>query len=435
MRKNLFIISLVLVHALHAYTQQVKHVIFITVDGFRPEFYLDSAWHTPHIRQLMKSGTYVKGVNSVFPSMTYPAHTTIVTGVQPSVHGVYYNAMFEPNGSTGKIYWNASSIKVPTLWEAVQKKGLKAAALFWPVSADAPVSYNIPDIGSMGELVRAQYSKPADFLTTVKTELFDGGRRLEYGRDVNIARIAEYVIKKDTPNLMTIHLFSVDHAEHLDGREGEMVHAAIAGADSAVGIIVNALKEQGVWNNTILMVGGDHGFVNVKTSVSPNVWLVKAGLLTDVKKDDWKAQFFTVGGSAYLYLKNTGDTKTLEQVKNILSNLPEEDKKLFRMLDRQQLNAAGANPEVALALTGENGASFGNEVTGEATKKGKGGAHGYFPDFHDIQTGLVIYGPGITKGGVINEMNLIDIAPTIAKLLGITFPSAAGRVPAGLLAK
>jgi predicted AlkP superfamily pyrophosphatase or phosphodiesterase len=132
----------------------VQHVVLITVDGFHPEFYLDTVWHAVNIRALMKDGTCTLGQNSVFPSMTYPSHTTIVTGVQPAVHGVYYNAVFEPRGSTGKIYWNDSSIKVPTLWKAAREKGMKATALFWPVSADAPVSYNIPDIGSMGESVR-----------------------------------------------------------------------------------------------------------------------------------------------------------------------------------------------------------------------------------------------------------------------------------------
>src|ERR1700709_2056622 len=141
-----------------------KHVVLITIDGSRPDFYLDPSWHADNIRALMAGGAYARGVNSVFPSMTYPSHTTIVTGVQPAKHGIYYNNMYEPNGPTGKMYWNDSSIKVPTVWGAAQKKGLKVASLFWPVSADAPVMYNIPDIGSMGEAIRMQYSKPDGFV-------------------------------------------------------------------------------------------------------------------------------------------------------------------------------------------------------------------------------------------------------------------------------
>jgi hypothetical protein len=169
--------------------------------------------------------------------------------------------------------------------------------------------------------------------------------------------------------------------------------------------------------------------------VNPNVWLVNAGLITDVKTDNWKAQFFSVSGSTYLYLKDKNDTQTLQQVKALLAGLPEEQKKLFRIIDRKQLDKIGGNSEVAFALSGENGASFGNGMTGEAVKPGHGGAHGYFPDFREIRTGFVAYGPGIKKGGTIAEMNVRDIASVVAKLLNLSLPTAEGKIPAGLLVK
>src|ERR1700749_2500598 len=185
-----------------------KHVVLITIDGSRPDFYLDSSWHADNIRAVMADGAYAKGVNSVFPSMTYPSHTTIVTGVQPAKHGIYYNT-----GPGEKVYWNDSSIKVPTLWGAATAKGMTVASLFWPVSADAPVAYDIPDIGSLGEKVREQYSKPAGFVDTLKATVFSGAEKIEYGKNINVARIAAYVIQQAQPTLMTIHFFAVDHAE------------------------------------------------------------------------------------------------------------------------------------------------------------------------------------------------------------------------------
>lgn len=431
--KKVFILFVFISLTLGAFAQQAKHVVVITIDGFRPDFYLDSSWHTPNLKSLMKSGVYAKGVNSVFPSMTYPSHTTIVTGVWPAKHGVYYNNMFEPNGPTGKNYWNDTSIKVPTLWSLAQNKGLKVASLLWPVAADAPVMYNIPDIGSLGEDVREKFSKPEGFVADLKKDVFNNAARIEYGKDHNVAAIAAYVIKKDQPNLMTIHFFSVDHYEHEQGRQGPLVQAAVSDADSSVGIVVNALKDAGIWDNTVLIVTGDHGFVNVVTSVNPNLWLIKAGLITDVKKDEWKAQFFSVGGSTYLYLKDRNDTETLNAVKKMLADLPEEQKKLFRIIDRKQLDKIGANPEVAFALSGENGTSFGNSMKGEAIKPGKGGSHGYFPDFQQIRTGFVAVGPGVKKGNVIQEMNLRDIAPAIAKMLNLPLQTADGKIPAGLM--
>jgi len=417
-----------------AFSQQVEHVVLITIDGFRPDFYLDKSWNTVNLQEIMKNGTYAKGVNSVFPSMTYPSHTTITTGVWPVKHGIYYNDMFDPNGK-GKPYWNDSAIKVPTVFSAAKEKGLKAAALFWPVSADAPVRYNIPDIGSMGEEVRRQYARPAGFIDTVRKELFGNADRIEYGKDHNVAAIASYVIKKDQPNLMTVHFFSVDHYEHEQGRQGPLVSAAVHDADSSVGIIVNALKEAGIWNNTVLIVTGDHGFMDVKTVVNPNIWLVNAGLITDVKKDDWKAQFCSVGGSTYLYLKDRNDKETLKKVEAILAGLPAEEKRLFRIIDRKKLDQVGANPDVALALSGENNAIFGGAMTGEVVKARNGGAHGFYPDFHEIRTGFIATGPGIKKGGVINEMNVRDIAPLITKLLDLPMPALEGKIPAGLLKK
>lgn len=433
--KKLIIFALFLISVSRVLAQQAEHVVVVTIDGFRPDFYLDPSWSTPNLRELMQEGTHAKGVNSVFPSMTYPSHTTIVTGVWPAKHGVYYNGMFEPTGSTGKSYWNDSSIKVPTLWEAAKDKGLITAALCWPVSAEAPVKYNIPDIGGMGEAVREQYSKPEGFIADLKKNVFNDAARIEYGKDHNVAAIAAWVIKKDKPGLMTIHFFSVDHYEHEQGRQGDKVQAAVSDADSSVGIIVSALKEAGIWEKTVLIVTGDHGFMDVKKNVHPNIWLAKAGLITDIKKDEWKAQFNSVGGSSYLYLKDPNDKQTLEQVKNILASLPAEEKKLFRIIDRKQLDKIGGNPEVAFALSGEDGTTFGNTVTGEAIRNGKGGAHGFFPDFQEIRTGFVASGPGIKKGGEIKEMNLRDITPLVAQLLGLSFPTAEGKIPKGVLAK
>ncbi len=411
------------------------HVVLITIDGFRPDFYLDPSWHATHLREMMREGAHADGVNSVFPSVTYPSHTTIVTGVQPARHGVYYNKVFEPTGSTGRIYWNDSSIKSPTIWRAATDKGLKVAALFWPVAAGAPVAYDIPDNADMGDEAQEEWTRPVGFMAELKKNVFGGAEKVDFGIDLNVARIAAYTIAKDRPNLMTIHFFSIDDYEHKYGRDGDSLRAAILRTDSAVGLVIRSLKEAGIWNKTVFIVTGDHGFVNVKRNLNPNVWLAKAGLITDIAKDDWKAQFNASGGSAYLYLKDRRDGKTLEKVKELLQNLPAGEKSLFRIVGRKKMMAIGANPEAEFALTGLDGTAFGNASAGEPIKAGIGGTHGYFPDFREIRTGFVAVGPGIKRQGRVPLMDLRDIAPFIGKILGLGFPSAEGRIPAGLLAE
>jgi len=432
--KKIFFLLAFISFLITAHAQQIKHVIVVTIDGFRPDFYLDSSWHTPHLKQLMHDGTYAYGVNSVLPSITYPSHTTIVTGVQPAKHGVYYNNMFNPSGKS-EPYWYDTSIHAPTLWSALHKQGRKVAALLWPVSAGAPVDYNIPDIGSLGDSVRNAYSKPAGFVDELKQNIFNGASKIEYGKDENVAKIAAYVIQKDAPALITVHFFSVDHAEHTVGRTGTMVEEAIADADSGVAIILDAIKNKGIADNTVLIVTGDHGFKNVTTVFSPNVLLAQAGLIEDAKNNKWRAMFNAAGGSTFLYLKDKNDNATLHKVVSILQSQPDSIKKYFRIIDKKKIESIGGNPEVALCLTGENGAAFSNASSGELTKPGKGGTHGFFPDTREIQTGFIAYGPVIRKGKMIHEMNLRDIAPLVAKLLNISFTTAAGKVPEGILKK
>lgn len=413
--------------------QTAKHVIFLTIDGFRPDFYLDSEWQTPNLHAVMKDGAYAKGVNSVFPSMTYPSHTTIVTGVQPAKHGIFYNNIFTPDGAPQQPYWQDSSIHVPTIWKAAKEKGMTVASLYWPVSANAPVDYNIPDIGGLGDAVREQYSLPQGFYAEVKKEVFGGVDKIDHGKNQNIAKIAAYVIKKSKPELMTIHVFSVDGASHAMGRSGTRVQEAVADADAAVGIIIDALKAAGIWESTVFLIGGDHGFYDVKKVISPNVWLKEAGLINDLKTGDWKAQFNSVGGSAYLYLKDPSDKATVNKVKALLEAQPDSVKQYFRIISKEQISKGGYNPNVAFALTGEHDAAFSAASTGDAVKPGKGGTHGHFPDTKNIRTGLIAHGPGIRKGAVIDEMNLRDMTPIMVKLLGISFPKVDGKIPAGLL--
>jgi predicted AlkP superfamily pyrophosphatase or phosphodiesterase len=434
MKKKLSITALVLFIATgQLFAQTAKHVIFLTIDGFRPEFYLDSAWQMPNVKALMKDGAYAKGVNSVFPSMTYPSHTTIVTGVQPAKHGIYYNDIFTPDGAEKQPYWQDSSIQVPTIWKAAKDQGMTVASLYWPISANAPVDYNIPDIGSLGDGIREQYSLPQGFYAEVKKEVFGGVDKIAHGKNQNIGQIAAYVIKKSKPELMTIHVFSVDGAAHAEGRNGKRVQEAVADADAAVGIIVDALKAAGIFEQTVFLIGGDHGFYDVKKSILPNVWLKEAGLIKDLKTGDWKAQFNTVGGSAYLYLKDPSDKATANKVIALLDAQPDSIRQYYRMISKKELDKGGYNPDVAFALTAEHDASFGNASTGNAVMRGKGGAHGHFPDTKSIQTGLVAHGPGIRKGAVIEEMNLRDMTPIMIKLLGIPFPKVDGKIPAGLL--
>lgn len=431
--RNTLIVSIAIVLITNAgWAQNAdKHVVVITIDGFRPNFYLEEKWNTPNLKAMKEEGAHAYGVNSVFPSITYPSHITIVTGVQPAKHGIFYNNMFaKDSASRGEIYWRFDQITSPTLWQVTQDAGLKAASVNWPVSVGAPTVFNISDVGSKGQKVMEDSTNPPGISAMLKEKLLNNTPAIKVGIDKNVATIAAWVIKTEKPNFMTVHLLGMDHAQHVNGRNGPEIEHTIVLADSAVGMIRTAIAEAGIKDNTLLIVTGDHGFKDVTTTVSPNVWLHDWGIMKN--DNDWKAKFHTAGGGAFLYLKDKNDATTLNTVISKLKALPEGDKRYFQIVDAKKLGTIGADPRVVLALTGLNGAAFNARIKAAPVEKGKGGTHGYFPDTREIQTGFLAEGMAVKKGATIQEMNLRDISAIVIRYLGLSMPTSEGKAPKNL---
>jgi predicted AlkP superfamily pyrophosphatase or phosphodiesterase len=439
MKKNtirkLLLLNMLLL-SMPAFSQTSKHVILISIDGFRPDFYLDKSWPAPNLQAMMRDGAHSKGVRGIFPSVTYPSHTTLITGAFPARHGITYNTM--PNEKN--VYeWTTDSrkIKSETLWQAVRKAGMKSASISWPISVGAEIDYNLPEIWSATNMsdrksAIAEFATPKGFFAEIeeyaigKAEIND--LNLQYlTMDENNSRMAAYIIRKYKPEFLSIHIVGVDGAQHKEGRSGDGVLKALASADHAVANILDALIKAGIKDSTTVIVTGDHGFVDINKVLAPNVWLKELGIDSKVDAEEPVAKFQAAGGAAFFHLKDKKDVKLLARVRKKLAELPEIYKSLFRIVEREELDKIGADPHASFALAPVNGVYIQDKATGPVLGPTKGGAHGYFPDIADIQTGFVAVGPGIEKGLLIERIGLEDVAPTIATLLGIKFNAPDGK--------
>jgi len=127
-----------------------RALLLVSIDGMRPDYLLEADAHglkIPHLRQILRDGAHASGVRGVLPTVTYPSHTTIVTGVWPARHGIYSNQTFDPLGRNFEgWYWYAEDIAVPTLWDAASQAGLITASVSWPVTVGAKsIRYNVPE--------------------------------------------------------------------------------------------------------------------------------------------------------------------------------------------------------------------------------------------------------------------------------------------------
>lgn len=413
------------------------HVVLVSVDGLRPEFYLDATWPAPRLQEMARAGAHARGVLSVFPSSTYPGHTTIVTGRSPADHGIVYNHPFEPEAPTGRWYWEADSIRARTLWDAVGEAGGTSAAFSWPVTVGAPITWNVPEVWPAGsyesrlDAIR-RATTPEGFLSELEREAtgrltaWDSSgatTRWEQGWwDGRNADMAEYVLARYRPTLTAVHLVASDGTQHDHGREGPEVRRTVALVDRVVSRLVEAAGRAGILERTAFVVTGDHGFLEYDTILAPNVWLVEAGLRSadGDRGEGWRATFHSGGGSTFLRLRDPADHGAVDRVRELIRGLPGEVRQRFRVVERAQLEALGADPEAVLGLAAERGAYITRDARPPAVRDRSGAGHGHLPDLHpEIHTGLVAWGAGIREGAVLERGKLTDVGPLMAALLGV----------------
>ncbi|MBB4119796.1 putative AlkP superfamily pyrophosphatase or phosphodiesterase [Mesonia hippocampi] len=435
--KKIISLSLLFIAIASLSAQETKHLVIISIDGFRSDFYKNEKWATANLKFLAKNGTIADDVRTIFPSVTYPSHTTISTGMLPENHGILYNTEISPAGKPGNWYYKHEQVKAKSIWEYAKEKGLTTASVSWPITINNPfIDYNLPEIWSFENPMdrrgaTATYATPKGLFEEVEKNATGTLAINEYNlssfqMDQNLGRMAAYLLETYKPNLLTIHLPNTDGAQHKVGRNGDLVNRAIANADNVVGKIYDALKRAKILENTSIIITGDHGFISTHTAIAPNVWLKNAGLYN-------KAFFFSTGGSAFLHIRNKNDKKTLKKVKQVLAELPIAEKQRFKIITEKQLRAFKADPNVNLAISAADGYSFTNTEKGAVYTQKIGGKHGYFPDNHKIYTGFIGYGAGFKARKQLPLINLEDIMPTALKLLNINVTDTDGIIVPGLL--
>ena len=422
------------------------HVVLISLDGFDPTTYMDPSRFgaaLPTLQALKDSGSWAAGVEVQYPSMTYPGHTSLVTGVHPAKHGIYQNTKLDPATSATAWYFENTSMKAPALWDLAEARGLSTAGVSWPVTVGAkirtlyPESNQAPRDTTWLELARKE-STPG-LVDAVVKELGGFGPRDNLDavkRDRFAAAAATHIIRTARPNFIAIHLMQTDEAQHSHGPRSPEARAAFVNQDAHLAEIVKAVDDAGMRARTTFVITGDHGFYKVHSMLQPNVVLREMGLLSADARGtvtSWKAQ---AHGFA-IKVKDAADTATADAVTRKFTALAEGAYKgLFRVVTRAEMDALGADPEALIALEPVEGYTVNASVDGGTFvgATNRRGQHGYLPANPQLRTGLILSGAGIRPGVEVPFARQIDVAPTIARLLGLDMKDVDGVAMAGVLA-
>jgi predicted AlkP superfamily pyrophosphatase or phosphodiesterase len=387
-------------------------VVLIAIDGLRPSELTSDAtkeWNVPALRELLRDGAGATGVKGVVPTLTLPNMTTLVTGASPSDHGIVNNIRCgEENRDDGGYYWYARDVKVETLWDAAQRSGLTTVNVGWTTTIGRPIQYNLPEVWKAGYDLQASNST-AGLIDRIdpgaahdSTYKMDDDRRAAYGK----ALIALY-----HPSLLTVFFENLDATEHRYGVDTPEDRASLEHIDHLVGELVGAARQQ--QPNATIVVVSDHGFVNAFTDINLTRAFAQAGVPS--------ARVCGAGGSAYVLLPDTVSTSVLDQIRG------NPDNGIEKILDRAAIRAAGGWTDAQYLVVFQHGfvAARNPSAPLRATSTYRG-MHGYWPDSAMYAT-FIINGKDVPLKGDLGIVDMRDIAPTIARLLGTRLASARGK--------
>lgn len=423
-----------------AQQQSPPLLVVISIDGLRPDYITSADAYDakiPNLRKFLKEGTYAEGVQGVIPTVTYPSHTTLMTGVWPAKHGIFGNAIFDPlQKSYQAWYWYAEDIRVPTLWEAAAQAGRTTASIQWPVTVGAHITWNIPEVWRAGteddaKLIRA-VATPG-LLAEAKADIgeFRGGIDTSPAADEVRGEYADWILAKKHPGLLTLHLTALDHVEHETGPMSAEAWAVLEQLDAVIGKVRDTAERVNP-GQTFFAVVSDHGFV--KTDAQLNIFPAfrDAKLLTADDKGkitDWKAMPWVTGGSAAIVLKDPNDTATAAQVRELLQKLSADPANgIDRILEADELHKRGGYPSASFFVGLKPGWRTGTTLDGPVSSKIKpGGTHGAMPDLPELYAAFFLVGPGVPAGRDLGVIDMRDVAPTLAHEIGLSLPTADGK--------
>jgi predicted AlkP superfamily pyrophosphatase or phosphodiesterase len=414
-----------------------RRVIVISIDGLRPEYLRDAdsmGLRTPNLRRLRAAGASADGVVSVWPSVTYPAHTTMVTGVRPARHGIATNYPFDPLRTTqGAWMWFAEAITARTLWTAAHEAGMTSGAVYWPVTVGAAIDWNLPQIW------RTKTDHDDQMLRALSTpgmaramEKAVGQLPAEHRSDAVRAKGAAWVVREKKPNLMLAYLTDLDSVQHEHGPFTPAARATLELIDDGVGQIVEAARTAGTLDATTFVIVSDHGFLPVTRMVRPYVLLAREGLVELENKvvKAWRAAPIPCGGTCGIVLASPGDDSLRARVGDVLAKAAADPTMGIRKVHTEaEMTPRGGFPGAAFVLEAETGWEYSWSTDGPVVgPSDHGGTHGYPPERSEMHASLVLSGAGVKKGASLGVVQLTDVAPTIAKMLGLSMPDVEGSV-------
>jgi predicted AlkP superfamily pyrophosphatase or phosphodiesterase len=366
-------------------------LILVSIDGFRADYLTHHK--TPVIAALAAAGVSAS-MRPSFPSLTFPNHYTLVTGLRPDHHGIVDNVIDDPvlghftmQHSDDPRWWSEGQ----PLWVTADEQGLKTASMYW-VGSDREILGHRPD-----------YWK-----------LYDQS----VSGDARVDQVLQWLDLPDDqrPSLVTLYFDIVDTEGHRHGPESKELDAALAATDASLGRLVDGLKKKGLFDKTNLIVTADHGMAD--TSKDRLIYI----------DDLIAADGSPLAGKAF-HSVTLGATAGLDVATEYLPKLlgRNDHMQCWKKADIPKALHYGTNLRVPpVVCMADVGWYITTHERMAATTGVNAGSHGYDPASPEMAALFVAEGPAFRKGVTLAPFDNVDVEPLMAKLLKLKAPKADG---------
>lgn len=412
-------------------------VVVISLDAFAAESLHDPHLPIPTLRTLMKSGAYARSMQPINPTVTWPNHTSMVTGVNASVHHLLVNGLIvgQRSGHSPKMNAGASKaelVAAPTVYDVAHAAGLTTAEVDWvAVSSAKTITWSFAEQPDPDGLIPQELVQQGQIS---RDDLVHFGRPSQVWRDRIYTQAAIDILHKHHPDLLLLHLLALDSIEHSTGFGNDSGRNTIAFLDDRVKDVVDAVREEGELDNTTFLIVSDHGQNSAHNYIHADVLLRQAGL----QAANYKTKAFSLadGGFALVY-QQQATPASVDALKKVFEGKPG----IRAALTPAEAAKDGwptpeqSNQAADLLLYAENDYCFSDDAvdTEFVTKGVEGGNHGYPNTEPRMQAIFIASGAGIRSVGEIPAFANIDVAATIAQLLHVQMPGIQGKPLAKIL--
>jgi len=364
----------------------VDPLILISFDGFRAD-YLDRHL-TPTLEALAADGVRAQAMKPSFPTLTFPNHYTLVTGLYPDHHGIVNNRMTDPASGARFVYNDPKTTADPAwwngepLWVSVEKQGRHAGTMFWPGS----------DVAIGG--VRPSHWMP-----------FDG----KMTPDQRVDQLLQWIDlpAAQRPIFYTLYFEQVDHAGHEQGPDSDEVDHALHDVDAALARLVDGLKQRHLFERTNLVIVADHGMT--ATSHDRVIYLDDLIALDDVDV----VNYGILAGINPV----AGHDSAAGEATLLAAHAAMHCWRKSQVPARLHYGTHARVP--ALLCLADDGWVITSHAQ-EATRKHFSlGEHGYDNDDPAMRALFVAHGPAFEHGLVVPEFDNVDVYPLLTHLLDI----------------